>query len=129
MYQLIELTSLDNPRRKLLLSFYSAALTSTVAMSIVNSASALRTVRLVFGTVAAAIAVWFLLRFLYSNDERERHVNYCALTFGFCGTLVFSLVVGLFQSASFHSISWLGIPPLMTILWSIGLILYSWRYR
>ena len=28
-----------------------------------------------------------------------------------------------------HPVSWLGIPPLMIILWSIGLILYSWRYR
>ena len=84
---------------------------------------------LVLGTVAAAVAVWFLSRFLHSNDERERQINFRALTFSFCGTLIFSLVVGLFQSAGFPSISWLGIPILMLILWSIGLILHSWRYR
>ncbi len=77
----------------------------------------------------AAVAVWSLSRFLDSNDERERQINYRALTFSFCGTLIFSLVIGLFQSAGFHSISWLGIPVLMLILWSVDLILYSWRYR
>jgi len=118
---------LDKRRRNSLLSFYSAALTSAIGLD--SRTPSLRTALLVLGTVAAAVAVWFLLRFLHSNDERERQINYRALTFSFCGTLIFSLVVGLFQSAGFHSISWLGIPILMLILWSIGLILYSWRYR
>jgi heme/copper-type cytochrome/quinol oxidase subunit 4 len=124
-----EQTGLDNRPRNVLLYFYSAALTSAVAVGLSGRTHALRTILLVLGTVAAAVAVWFLLRFLHSNDERERQINYRALTFRFCSTLIFSLVVGLFQSAGFHSISWLGIPILMLILWSIGLILYSWRYR
>jgi predicted permease len=124
-----EETGLDDRRRNSLLPFYTAALTSTIAIGLSRRTPALRTVLLVLGTLAAAFAVWFLLRFLHSNDERERQINYLALTFSFCGTLIFSLVVGLFQSAGFHSISWLGIPILMLILWSIGLILYSWRYR
>ncbi len=124
-----EQTGPDNRRRNSLLSFYSAALTSAVAIGLSSRTPALRTILLVLGTVAAAVAVWFLLRFLQSTDERERQINYRALTFSFCGALIFSLVIGLFQSAGFHSISWLGIPILMLILWSIGLILYSWRYR
>jgi hypothetical protein len=43
--------------------------------------------------------------------------------------LVFSAAIGFLQSFGFHSVSWLDIPALMIILWSIGLILYSWRYR
>jgi uncharacterized membrane protein YbjE (DUF340 family) len=129
MPPLTEQTDLDNRRRNALLSFYSAALASAGAIGLINRAPALRTVLIVLATVAAAVAVWFLLRFLHSNDERERQINYRALTFSFCGTLIFSLVVGLFQSARFHPISWLGIPVLMLILWSIGLVLHSWRYR
>jgi predicted permease len=120
---------LDNRRRNSLLSFYSAAFTSAVAIGISGRTPALRTALLILASTAAAFAVWFLLRFLQSNDERERQINYRALTFSFCGTLIFSLAVGLLQSAGFHSVSWLGIPVLMLILWSIGLILYSWRYR
>lgn len=129
MPPLTEQTGLDNRRRNSVLSFYSAALASAIAIGLTSRTPVLRTALLVLGTVAAAFAVWFLLRFLQSNDERERQINYRALTFSFCGTLIFSLVVGLFQSAGFHSISWLGIPILMLILWSLGLILHSWRYR
>jgi hypothetical protein len=42
---------------------------------------------------------------------------------------VFSTAIGFLQSFGFHPVSWLGIPALMVTLWSIGLILYSWRYR
>ncbi len=124
-----EQTGPDNRRRNSILSFYTAALTSAIAIGLSDRTPTVRTILLVMGTVAAAVAVWFLSRFLDSNDERERQINYRALTFSFCSTLIFSLVVGLFQSVGFHSISWLGIPILMLILWSIGLILYSWRYR
>lgn len=59
----------------------------------------------------------------------RRQINYRALTFAFVGTLAFCVAVGFLQSFGFHPVSWLGIPALMIILWSIGLILYSWRYR
>jgi predicted RND superfamily exporter protein len=131
MPPLSERAGLDNRRSNSLLYCYSAALTSAIAIGLSSSTPALRTILIVLGTVAAAVAVLFLSRFLQSSDERERQINYRALTLSFCGTLIFSLVVGLFQSAGFHSISWLGIPILMLflILWSIGLIVYSWRYR
>jgi len=77
----------------------------------------------------AACAVWCLLRFLWSCDEREQQINYGALTFAFIGTLIFSLAIGFAQSIGFHSVSLLGISTLMVILCSFGLIPYSWRYR
>jgi hypothetical protein len=129
MPPLSEQAGLDNRRSNSLLYRYSAALTSAIAIGLSSRTPALRTILIVLGTVAAAVAVLFLSRFLQSSDERERQINYRALTLSFCGTLIFSLVVGLFQSAGFYSISWLGIPILMLILWSLGLIVYSWRYR
>jgi len=77
----------------------------------------------------AVCAIWSLLRFLRANDEHEQQINYRALTFAFIGTLAFSLTIGFLQSIGFHSVSWLGIPALMVVLWSLGLILFSWRYR
>jgi hypothetical protein len=84
---------------------------------------------LVMAVAGVTAAILFLLRFLRSNDEHERQINYRALTFAFTGTLTFSAAVGFLQSFGFHPGPWLGIPALMIILWSIGLILYSWRYR
>jgi len=118
-----------NSRRTTLLLFYLAALLSLIAISLVGRILTFRTPLLVLAVAGAVAAILFLLRFLRSNDERERQINYRALTFAFTGTLVFSAAIGFLQSFGFHPVSWLGIPALMIILWSIGLILYSWRYR
>jgi hypothetical protein len=120
---------LADRRRTTLLLLYLAALLSVIAASLVGRIRPFRTPLLVLAVSGAATAILFLLRFLRSNDEHQRQVNYRALTFAFTGTLVFSAAIGFFQSFGFHPVSWLGIPALMIILWSIGLILYSWRYR
>jgi heme/copper-type cytochrome/quinol oxidase subunit 4 len=120
---------LAEQRRYALVLFYVSALVSAIAITLVEKVPSLRTILLALAIVGAGTAILFLLRFLRSNDEREQQVNFQALTFAFAGTLVFSTAIGFFQSFGFHPLSWLGIPPLMIILWSVGLILYSWRYR
>ena len=116
-------------RRTTLFCFYIAALLSVIAISLVRRILPFRTPLLVLAVVGAGVAILFLLRFLRSNDEHERQVTYRALTFAFTATLVFSAAIGFLQLFGFHPVSWLGIPALMVILWSLGLILYSWRYR
>jgi hypothetical protein len=120
---------LANRRRITLLLFYFAALFSVIAVSLAGRIPSFRLPLLVLAVAGAGAAILFLLRFLRANDEHEREINYRALTFSFAGTLAFSAAIGFLQRFGFHSVSWLGIPPLMIILWSIGLILYSWRYR
>jgi hypothetical protein len=120
---------LADRRRARLLLFYFAALLSVIAVSLAGRIPSFRMPLLVLAVAGAGAAILFLLRFLGSNDEHERQINYRALMFAFTGSLVFSAAIGFLQRFGFHPISWLGIPPLMIILWSIGLILYSWRYR
>jgi len=120
---------LANRRRTTLILFYFVALLSVIAVSLVGRILSFRTPLLVLAAVGAGVAILLLLRFLRSNDEHERQINYRALTFAFTGTLVFSAAIGFLQSFGLHSVSLLGIPALMITLWSIGLILYSWRYR
>jgi heme/copper-type cytochrome/quinol oxidase subunit 4 len=116
-------------RRSALWLFYGAAVVSAIAISAVGEVPSLRVPILALAVLAAGAAILFLLRFLQSNDEREQQINYRALTFAFTGTLIFSAAIGFCQALGFHPVSWLGIPVLMVILWSVGLILYSWRYR
>ena len=121
-------TLLDR-RRNALLVFYIAALLSACAVGLVGKIPSFRTLLFALAIGSASVSIVFLLRFLRANDEREQQINYQALTFAFTGTLIFSLAIGFLQSFGFHPISWLGIPPLMIVLWSIGLIFHSWRYR
>ena|SRR5215472_4182972 len=121
--------SLASRRKTALVVFYIAALFSACTISLVGKIPSFRAILLALAIASAAVAVLFLIRFLRGNDEREQQINYRALTFAFTGTLIFSLIVGLLQSSGLHPVSWLGIPALMIVLWSIGLILHSWRYR
>jgi uncharacterized membrane protein len=111
------------------LLFYIAALISASAISLGGKILSFRTVLFALAVASAGVAILLLLRFLRANHEREQQVNYRALMFAFIGTLAFSTAIGFLQSLGFHPVSWLGIPALMIILWSVGLILYSWRYR
>jgi heme/copper-type cytochrome/quinol oxidase subunit 4 len=120
---------LADRRRTTLLLFYLAALFSVIAISLAARIPSLRTYLFVLAVAGASTAILLLLHFLRANDEHERQINYRALTFAFIGTLAFAVTIGFLQSFGFHPVSWLGMPPLMIILWSIGLILYSWRYR
>jgi len=120
---------LADRRRTTLFLFYLAALLSLTAISLVAKIPSYRTLLFALAVTSAGAAIFLLFRFLRTNDEHERQINYRALTFAFTGTLVFSAVIGFLQRFGFHPVSWLGIPPLMISLWSIGLILYSWRYR
>jgi heme/copper-type cytochrome/quinol oxidase subunit 4 len=120
---------LADRRRTTLILFYLAALSSVIAVSLAAQIPSFRTLLFVLAVAGAGTTILLLLRFLRANDEHERQINYRALTFAFVGTLAFCVAVGFLQSFGFHPVSWLGIPPLMIILWSIGLILYSWRYR
>ena len=121
--------SLASRRKTALVVFYIAALFSACTISLVGKIPSFRAILLALAIASAAVAVLFLIRFLRGNDEREQQINYRALTFAFIGTLIFSLTIGFLQSFGFHHVSWLGIPALMIVLWSIGLIFHSWRYR
>lgn len=116
-------------RRATLFLFYLAALLSVTAISLVAEIPSARTLLFALAVTSAGTAIFFLVHFLHTNDEREQQTNYRALTFAFTGTLIFSAAIGFLESFGLHPVSWLGIPALMIILWSIGLILCSWRYR
>jgi Mn2+/Fe2+ NRAMP family transporter len=108
--------------RSVLWLFYSSAFLSAIIFSVASYASvSYYRPLLVLALVTALAAAFFLVLFVRSKDERERQINYRALTFAFVGTLVFSLVLGIAQQLGFHSVSWLGLPAVMIVLWSFGL--------
>jgi heme/copper-type cytochrome/quinol oxidase subunit 4 len=117
----------SHPRNVLWLFYFSAFLSAFIFGAASYASVSYQRPLLVLALVTALAAAFFLVLFLRSRDERERQINYRALTFAFVGTFVFSLVVGLAQRLGFHSLSWLGLPGVMVVLWSFGLILYSWR--
>jgi len=79
--------------------------------------------------VLAGGGIWSFLRFLKVADTHQRLINHEATSFAFVGSLLLTLAVGILQRFGFLSGAILLIPVLMIALWSIGLILFSWRYQ
>jgi hypothetical protein len=81
------------------------------------------------GIVLAGGGIWSFLRFLKVADTHQRLINHEATSFAFVGSLILTLAVGILQRFGFLSGATLLVPVLMIALWSIGLILFSWRYQ
>ena len=125
-----EFSEVDLRQRHPFLAFYLSAAAFSVALVVTNRVhspwhQAIR----VLTFVIAAFAVWSFFRLLNLTDERQRRTNYQALRFGFTATLLLSLLGGFVQGFGVLLVSWGGILALQLIAWSVGLILFSWRYR
>jgi uncharacterized membrane-anchored protein YitT (DUF2179 family) len=125
-----EFSEVDLRQRHPFLAFYLSAAAFSIALLVTNRLhspwhQAIR----VLTFVIAASAVWSFFRLLNLTDERQRRTNYQALRFGFTATLLVSLLGGFVQGFGVSLVSWGGILALQLIAWSVGLILFSWRYR
>jgi hypothetical protein len=81
------------------------------------------------GIVLAGGGIWSFLRFLKVADTHQRLINHEATSFAFVGSLLLTLAIGILQRFGFLPAASLLLPVLMIALWSIGLILFSWRYQ
>ncbi len=105
---------------------FLAAGTFTVAVEVSQAA---QKVLFALGIVLAGAGIWSFLRFLKVADTHQRLINHEATSFAFVGSLLLTLAVGILQRFGFLSGASLLVPVLMIALWSIGLILFSWRYQ
>jgi hypothetical protein len=123
-------SEIDLKQRHPFLGFYVSAAAFSVALALTNRLQSPwhEAIRILM-FVIAAFAVWSFFRLLNLTDERQRRTNYQALRFGFTATLLISLLGGFVQGFGASLLSWGGILTLQLIAWSVGLILFSWRYR
>ena len=115
-----------NALRIFYLFVFLAAGTFTVAVEVSQAA---QKVLFALGIVLAGGGIWSFLRFLKVADTHQRLINHEATSFAFVGSLLLTLAVGIVQRFGFLSGASLLVPVFMIALWSIGLILFSWRYQ
>jgi hypothetical protein len=118
------ISEVDTRQRYLLLWFYGAAAAFSVLLFLSNRQS----VRILTFAVGV-FGLWIFYRLLNLADERQKRINHQALRFAFLATLVLSLLAGFVRGFSAPLVSCVGLLAAMLIAWSIGLILFSWRYR
>ncbi|MEJ6004605.1 hypothetical protein WG899_03525 [Paucibacter sp. AS339] len=77
----------------------------------------------------AALVVWAILRQLGRLDELQRRVQFEALAMSFAGTAFISFSYGFLEGLGYPRLSMFVIWPLMAVLWMLGLVLASRRYK
>ena len=95
----------------------------------VKTSQAVQVALFALGIVLSGGGIWSFLRFLKVADTHQRLINHEATSFAFVGSLLLTLAVGIVQRFGFLPEATLLVPVLMIALWSIGLILFSWRYQ
>jgi hypothetical protein len=117
-------------RKNTLLIFYVFVfLTAGIFIMAVEVRQVAQEALFALGIVLAGGGIWSFLRFLKVADTHQRLINHEATSFAFVGSLLLTLAVGILQRFGFLSGASLLVPVLMIALWSIGLILFSWRYQ
>ena len=125
-----EFSEIDVRQRHPFLAFYLSAAAFSAALALTSRLhSPWREGIRILTFAIATFAVWSFYRLLNLTDERQRRTNYQALRFGFMATLLLSLFGGFVRGFGSPLVSWGGILALLLIAWSVGLILFSWRYR
>ena len=127
----LESSDVDLKQRSPLLAFYLCAVAFVIALALTGYLhSAWREVSRAVTFVIAAFAVWSFCRLSKSpmNAKDAPTTKLCDLV------SIEPLYWFLFLEASSKAlglalVSWGGILALQLIAWSVGLILFSWRYR
>jgi len=125
-----DVRSLGKRRRTALRVFYGFVVAAIAAFTTLGArTSDSRGALTAIGILLAGGALWSFVRFLRAADAHQKLINHEATSFAFVASLLLTLVVGLLQRFGLFTGASLSIPALMIALWSIGLILASWRYQ
>lgn len=117
-------------RRTALRMFYVFVSATIATFTVgIRSSQPVQEILIVLGIVLAGGGIWSFVRFLKVADTHQRLINHEATSFAFVGSLLLTLAVGILQRFGYLSGASLLVPVLMIVLWSIGLILFSWRYQ
>jgi hypothetical protein len=79
--------------------------------------------------VPAGFGLLAFLRFLSRLDDLQRRIQLDAIGFAFAATALLTFAYGLLQEVGYPSQNWTLILPSMVLLWGLGLVPASWRYR
>jgi len=92
----------------------------------------LNAARIIFAltpVVPVAFMIFFFLKYLNEIDELQQRIQLLAIGFAAGTTSLLAFSYGFLENVGFPPISLMWVFPVMTLLWGIGLIFISRRYK
>ena len=124
-----------NASKRYLIEFGSAltAYAGLLALSIYllgpNPSGWRATLVVLLPMLPAAAMCWAVVRQLRRSDELQRRMQLEALGLAFAGTALITFSYGFLELVGWPKLSMFAVWPLMAMLWIIGGVLASRRYR
>lgn len=79
--------------------------------------------------VPSAFALAVFVRYLGRMDELQRRIQFDAIALSFGATGILTFAYGFLENVGFPQLSWIWILPLMVVLWGLGGLIATARYR
>jgi hypothetical protein len=91
--------------------------------------SPLRFLFAILPVIPSVFAMLAAIRFFRGLDELQRRIQFEGVVFAFLGTCLISLTWGFLQNAGLPRADVIWVPPLLIMLWGVGLGIASRRYQ
>jgi hypothetical protein len=83
----------------------------------------------VLPVIPAAFTLWVLIRALARLDELQKRIQLQAFGFALGATALLTFGYGFLEGAGLPHLNWALVLPLMAILWGVGAVVFTIRYR
>ena len=95
----------------------------------VGPASNLAVATIALPVLACILTLVVVVQAIRDTDEFQQRIQFEAISFAFAATALTTFSWGFFEDAGFPQLPTFGIWPLMAVLWVLGQILATWRFR
>jgi len=108
---------------------YMMLLIGSVSLLRANPEASWRYIAAVVPVLPAALVVFLFVRRLARTDELQKRIQTEAFGFALGATALLTFTYGFLEGAGMPHLNWTFILPLIAILWGVGTVVITFRYR
>jgi hypothetical protein len=79
--------------------------------------------------VPAAVALWLATRWISRLTELQKQIQLRAVTFALGASALFAFAYGFLTGAGTPQLNWSALVPIEALLWAVGTLVFTLRYR
>jgi len=108
---------------------YLMVLVGSVIVVQANPQAGWRYFVVVLSVAPAGFVIWLTVRSLAKLDELQKRIQMQAFAFALGWTALITFGYGFLEGAGLPHLNWTYILPLIAVLYALGAVIFTWRYR
>jgi hypothetical protein len=108
---------------------YLMVLVGSVVVVQANREASWRYIVALVPVLPAGFVIWLFVRALSRLDEMQKRIQMQAFGFALGSTALVTFGYGFLEGVGLPHLNWTFVLPLMAVLWALGAVIFTWRYR